>query len=435
MVTIRLPYVNTIKRKSGTAYRYRRIVPPELVQAVGRAHWLHSWRPGTSLAVVEREAGQLTVQHDRAITAAKGEIEAGLIEKAETSARSWLARDRRELFEFQEYILSQGEPTPDDARFLRAVEGGGVYYQPVRLSEITATGDKPLAYAARSFLDLLGDMDVATIKRAHVRQWLEAQERAGLAPATLQRRLGALRAVVGRAILDADLDRPNPFASHRIKGGGGGERDRLPFSKDMINLIDNYLATGAAGDETRHLIQIMRNTGTGPAEAGGLAVADVILDHDVPHLHVRANGLRSLKARSRDRRLPLLGVALEAAGEAVERATGPGLFPIFNRSGRGADAISAKCNKAIRAAGIPKSPRLVVYSFRHGIAEALRATGAPYHIGRQLMGHSSRDIGDRYGSPQGRLADACEALTAALADLGNVDPGIYSEAEQLNSDQ
>ena len=106
------------------------------------------------------------------------------------------------------------------------------------------------------------------------------------------------------------------------------------------------------------------------------------------------------------------------------------MFPIFNRSGRGADAISAKCNKAIRVAGIPTSPRLVVYSFRHGIAEALRATGAMYHTSRQIMGHSTRDIGDRYGAHQ-NLAEARDALERALADLGNVDPGIYSEAEQL----
>ena len=68
---------------------------------------------------------------------------------------------------------------------------------------------------------------------------------------------------------------------------------------------------------------------------------------------------------------------------------------------------------------------------QHGIAEALKATGAPYHVARQLMGHSSRDIGDRYGAHQARLADARDALERALAELGNVDAGIYSEAEQL----
>ncbi len=48
----------------------------------------------------------------------------------------------------------------------------------------------------------------------------------------------------------------------------------------------------------------------------------------------------------------------------------------------------------------------------------------------QLMGHSTRDIGDRYGAHQ-NLAEAREALERALAALGDVDPGIYSEAEQL----
>ena len=37
---------------------------------------------------------------------------------------------------------------------------------------------------------------------------------------------------------------------------------------------------------------MMRNTGAGPGEIGGLAVADVSLDSEVPYIWIRKNALR-----------------------------------------------------------------------------------------------------------------------------------------------
>ena len=130
--------------------------------------------------------------------------------------------------------------------------------------------------------------------------------------------------------------------------------------------------------------------------------------------------------------MPLIGLALSAAREAQERANGPSLFDGFDRYGRGADSISAKINKAIRAAGVPRSPRLVAYSFRHGIAEALRRVGAPYHVARPLLGHSTREMADHYGAPQ-HLIEAQHWLGRALDVLGDVDDITYTDAERMES--
>ena len=81
----------------------------------------------------------------------------------------------------------------------------------------------------------------------------------------------------------------------------------------------------------------------------------------------------------------------------------------------------AKLNSAIRAAGIPKSSKLVAYSFRHTRKEAMRSAGVVDHIQRRLLGHAGHGVADRYGSPRARLSEARNALVAALECLGDVE--------------
>ncbi len=107
------------------------------------------------------------------------------------------------------------------------------------------------------------------------------------------------------------------------------------------------------------------------------------------------------------------------------------LFASFGASDRGADFISAKLNKAIRSAGIKKSPRLVAYSYRHTLKEALRSAGVADHIQRRLLGHAGHGVAARYGSPRARLSEAKTALAAAMKCLGDIDDAIYSEAERM----
>jgi integrase len=134
----------------------------------------------------------------------------------------------------------------------------------------------------------------------------------------------------------------------------------------------------------------------------------------------------------------LIGDSLDAAKDAVKRANGretnPDETPVFESfgiNGRGADSISAKLNKAIRKAGVPESPRLTAYSFRHTMKEALRSAGVPDHVQRRLLGHAGQGVADRYGSRHARLAEAKSAIAEAMKHLGDVDDAIYSARERL----
>lgn len=454
MLMVDIPYVKKKPEGRGRGYFYRRVVPPAVREAIGCKNWHHTWRAGTPLAVVEREAMHLAARHDRMIAEAKGDMETAEIARQEEYAREWLTRPPAERHEFLAYLHEQGDGdkglTKPDRIFVNAMEAGGTYRpESMKLSAALErdrdlySGDKderPFKYAVESFIAVIGDKDVTAITRADVSEWLAAQKREGLAPATVKRRYGTIKALVARTLLDLDSDKRNPFDGFKMTGATGGVTDRLPFNKPMLELIETYLTSGRVGFETRALIQIMRGTGTGPAEAGGLVVSDVHLTGAIPFVSIRPNALRNLKTSARDRQVPLVdSAALEAATEAVKRAKkrgkgkSPDDTPLFDgfHPERGADLLSAKTNKALRTAGIPRSRRLTVYSFRHTVKEALRSAGVVDHVQRRVLGHAGEGVADKYGSPRARLAEVAEAMKAALPHLGDIDDSVYSESERV----
>ena len=437
--------------------RYRRVVPPDVIELIGARVWVKSFRPGTPAATIDREARKLAAMHDGMIARARaGDVtDSNVIAEAERMARKWLSGSKSEMHEYLSFaadIEAGGRVPTQTALTVNAIEHGGQYVPPG--TSLTAVYDrdkrlygkdrdaKPFDYAVESFVVVIGDKDVTDISRGDVAEWLTRMEKDGLAPGTIARRLGALRALTNRAFLDFNHTGRNPFEKHHVKNGRGSADDRLPLNKKMLARVDSYLDSNKRlGHETKNIIKLMKGTGCGPAEVGGLALSDVSLRGDIPFVWIRRNAIRGVKTDVRDRRIPLLGDALEAAKDAEKRArlrAGKGhnaddvpVFASFGIGDRGADSISAKLNKAIRKAGVPKSPRLVAYSFRHTMKEALRSAGVADHVQRRLLGHAGQGVADRYGSPAARLSEVHDALQAAMGHLGDVDAAIYSNRERV----
>jgi len=429
--------------------RYYRRVPADVREAIGRKAWTHSFGSRLSLPAIEHEARRLAAHHDNLIKRARaGEvIDKDLIAKAEGDASDWLKEPTAKLYEFMAYIAEQGGA--DGKAFLNAIENAGTY-QPTNAMTVSEAysrdleqhggerREEPIKSAVDGFIAAAGDKPVTQIARGDVVAWLSAMEAKGFAPGTIQRRLGSMRALLNRAFLDCEIDAKNPFEKHKVKSGGGTADDGLPFNGAMLAKIDSYLtANQRLGHETRNIIRMMKGTGAGPAEIGGLVLSDVSLDSEIPYIWVRANAVRGLKTGDvRDRRIPLIGEALEAAKDAKARAKNADpdttqLFETFGKGGRGADWISSKVNKAIRAAGVPNSRRLTGYSYRHTMKEALRSGGIADHVQRRLLGHAGQGVADRYGSRHARLAEARDAIAAAMNYLGDVDGAIYRADEMV----
>jgi len=59
-------------------------------------------------------------------------------------------------------------------------------------------------------------------------------------------------------------------------------------------------------DEARWLIALISDTGMRLAEAAGLAMNDICLDEELPHISIRTHSWRRLKTRSSERIVPLV---------------------------------------------------------------------------------------------------------------------------------
>lgn len=458
-------------------YRYCRVVPPDVRPMLPRRKngkvrrsWIRTWPGGTSWDLIQHEAGELARHHDSIIRRVRaGElIDPEAIATAERNAQGLLSLKRAEMYELMALVGADGWMAPDVRATVNAVEHGGRYtpetltvraaYDRDRERYEGTRDERPLRYAVDTFTALVGDKDVRAVTRADAESWIDSMRKRKNSPATIRRRLGAMRAMVNRAFLAMDHEGRNPFARHKLpeRTTGGRRSDRLPFNRAMLDKIDEYLnASRRVHHETRNLLTLMRYTGCGPAEIGGVVLADVSLESApavlnekgevvrpevVPYFWVRANAVRGLKTNERRRQVPLVGDALVAATDAVKRARvrskgmSPDEVPVFTgfgKGGRGADYLSDKLNMAIRRAGIPESRRLTVYSFRHTMKQALRRARVADHVQRRVLGHAGHGVADDYGSDLELLEEVRDAVTDAVAELGNVSEDIYSSKERV----
>lgn len=452
-------------------FYFRRRVPEELRQHIGKLEWKVALGP-TSIDQLEiiKRVRSLTRETDAAIRQAqRGADGLAEIELAD-QAYDWAARNE---------LLGNGrEAEPDgalseydrwlDRLLIETMSRAGKQtedeldvddFHPLDWAKIQTTkrrGRLPISvtvrvaaqsYAKRyksgelakaedvavdQFVSFAGDRTLETIRRADVADWInhlltERQNK----PSTVRRRVNSLRAIVNRAIEDYDLDIKNPFNRPRLEArAAGSQEDRLPFHASHLDAISQYIGASGAGPETRLLLTLLKATGCRPMEIAGLDWADVHLDHDVPHVMIRPNAHRGLKTLNAERDVPLVGDAhSKLAAYSKPGATGP----MFSGRARDTGALSQRLNKAIRAAGVPRSARLVVYSFRHGFEQALRDSGAAPDLQRYLLGHGEQSITDRYGASKPSLTLLRSAIESAMPHLGNIDKRNYRPEELLQS--
>ena len=238
--------------------------------------------------------------------------------------------------------------------------------------------------AIRNFEAAVGQLAFHDIKRSHAmnfRQWwLKRKQAKGLNSYTANREITALRRLFAVSYDIDGIEDPNPFARVRLKAEKEGTRK--PLTSDQIS--ERFLAPGkldGLSEEYRLLILLMINTGARPVELIGLELADFKLDHEVPHICIRPNGVRVLKTPHSERRLPLLGVSLKAARQLVANG---GWSP--NRLGKNMVATSA-INKWLRENKVFPEAGQSLYSLRHHFQDQLTKLAVVDRVQCQLMGH------------------------------------------------
>lgn len=254
--------------------------------------------------------------------------------------------------------------------------------------------------AIRNFEEAVGALPFQQVERSHAVQfrgwWVERVKAKGLKPYTANREINSLRRMFGVNYDIDGLSTTNPFSGVRLKETA--EVARIPLETEQILALAKPGALPGLHSDFARLLRLLINTGMRPVEAIGLELDDVMLDHEVPHVHVRKNAVRGLKTDHSERLLPLVGVSLQAAQELVTTG-GWG-----KRLGKNMYATSI-INRALRESGIVTDKRQSLYSLRHWFQDQLTKRDVVDRAQAQLMGHKFQRPKYGYGKDLAELRD------------------------------
>jgi integrase len=460
--------VSYLIKREGRLY-FRRRVPEELREIVGQREWKVSLKlkVGQELDALPLMR-KLTRQTDQIIRDAEHQVASGLPEaemaeavnewarrneylegakgrlanERETSAvehetEAILKRTLLRVAKRHEDELEDDDFTPEDRLKLKVLYRGERVVVPctIRMAEAhykkrkRGTYNKSEAAAVDQFVDFAGDPPISQISRIQVQDWFDyLQDIRGQSLSTVKRRQNSMRAIVNKAVKDMDLNIKNPFAGHDELKHKASSKDRLPFHTSHLDLLTKHLSSERVKPETQLILTLMLETTFGVSETAGLDWSDLFLDDEIPYIKMRPNAHRSLKNESRPRDFPLsqgaLGL-LQTRRALSKKADGP----VFSESARNYHSLSARLNKTIRAAGVPKSPRLTAYSCRHTFEEAMRVAGVDQSLQKYLMGHAEGAMIDKYGAPRPLMERLQVAVDSALPQRGIVDLANYQTDE------
>lgn len=241
----------------------------------------------------------------------------------------------------------------------------------------------------------LGDKPIDAYTRAEVNQFRDALFERGLSKASVKRTFNTVRAIVNFAARESGLKDLRAFSGVFL-----GDEDtiqteqRTSIPMDVLEAVQGFCQN--IDDEPRWLVALISDTGMRLSEAVGLVREDIELDGDHPHVIVRAHPWRRLKTKGSERVIPLVGMSLWGAKQALEATESAFLFPRYcGHDGNKANSASGALNKWLS----PRVPKgCVVHSFRHSLRDRLRTVECPPDIIDRIGGWSVSGIGESYGS-------------------------------------
>lgn len=264
-----------------------------------------------------------------------------------------------------------------------------------------AADGKFVAYQRRAFRTLIavtGDKVMEDFCRNDARNYVNEALAAGASTGTVRRRLGAMSSVFTTWRLEKDKNYSNPFEKLSIANEGKDRKERTPFDAPTLQAL--YAKCRAKDDDLRWLTGMLSDTGARLAEATGLALTDIVLTAEVPHIKIQEHPWRTLKNKESARMVPLVGASLWAAQRIMASAWQGQKFAFPRYTGDSqcrADSASATLNGWMKRQGINH----LNHELRHTMADRLRNVGCPKEIRYAIDGHASQDVGDTYGKGHG----------------------------------
>ena len=241
-------------------------------------------------------------------------------------------------------------------------------------------------------IDVLGNKDLSQYTTIDAGKFRDALLKRGLVTSSVRRVFSSIKSIVSLVIKEKGLKIENPFLGVYIPDLND-TTVRMPITIEEIRIIQSKCMD--IDDDLRWVISIISDTGMRLAEAIGLKSEDIILNCDIPHVIIRPNNKRRLKTKQSQRVVPLVGVSLWGAKQALKYQPNGYLFQRYNKGSiSNANSASAALNKWIKPY---LSDNQVIHSFRHSMRDRLRAVECPADIVDSIGGWSKSSIGENYG--------------------------------------
>ncbi len=257
-------------------------------------------------------------------------------------------------------------------------------------------------FAERAFtraVSSIGDKVIAEVSRDDGHAFIKRLQQDGLASGSIRRILKTVHAVMETYNRETASERKNPISRLPIPNEGDDEEEATPYTPDELARL--IAAARLKSDDPRWLVAMVADTGARLAEIAGLALSDIKLEAEVPHIVIQAHPWRSLKNLQSKRTVPLVGVALWAARQVKKNADHrqPFAFPRYTKTKGGksntsANSASATINKWIKA-GVKLEH--TVHELRHTMADRLRNVQCPADLRLKIGGWMVKGEGEGYG--------------------------------------
>ena len=249
------------------------------------------------------------------------------------------------------------------------------------------------ANRAYSYLtNCCGDKDLRDFCRSDATAFRDYLVAKGLNGSSVVRIFTTIKSIFNFSCSEYGLDIKNPFAGIYMNRDDGVQK-RLPIPNKTIITVQKECMK--MNDDIRWLVGLISDTGLRLSEATGLAIDDIVLDIEIPHLIIQPHPWRRLKTKGSHRTIPLVGFSLWSAQQIKKGSICQYAFPRYIRNNeRLSNSASAAVNKWLKIF-IPKE--CSVHSFRHSMRDRLRAVECPKEIIDQIGGWSSSDVGETYG--------------------------------------
>jgi site-specific recombinase XerD len=190
------------------------------------------------------------------------------------------------------------------------------------------TFERASIWTIGAVVSLIGDLKLThytTLEAAKVRDALLSK---GLTVLSVRRMFATINAVFHFAIGEYGLDMKNPFALVHMPQSIRKKRMPIPIQ----TIRDLKAACYEIDDDLRWLVPLLSDTGMRLSQAAGLAIEDICLEHDVPHVNLKPQPWRRLKTQQSERQVPLVGAALWAAQSIATGVEGQFCFPRYTNA-------------------------------------------------------------------------------------------------------